>query len=81
MTSITKLVTPRTLTITSSQQSAEDRTLGKHQWLQQLVWHFRTMWVDDQPTVRKNSFNSWQEQPEFSQTSIQGAQIPSGYIK
>ena len=31
MTSITKLVTPRTLTITSSQQSAEDRTLSKHQ--------------------------------------------------
>jgi len=57
MTSIAKLVTPLTLTITSSQQSAEDRTLGKHQWLQQLVWHFHTMWADDQPTVRKNSFN------------------------
>jgi len=33
MTSITKLVTPCTLTITSSQQSAEDRTISKHQWL------------------------------------------------
>jgi len=37
--------------------------------------------VDDQPTVRKlfQQGLSWQEQPEFSQTSILGAQIPSGY--
>jgi len=41
------------------------------------------MWVEDQPTVRKKLFQqglSWQEQPEFSQTSIQGAQLNSIWV-
>ena len=44
-------------------------------------WHFRTVWANDQPLLEKTFQRglSWQEQPEFSQTSIQGAQIPSGY--
>jgi len=44
---------------TSSQPAAEDRAHGKHQWLTQLVWHFRTMWADVQPTVRKTLSTGW----------------------
>jgi len=43
---------------TSSQQLSEDITLGKHQWLQQLVWQFCTMWADDQPTDWKKTIST-----------------------
>jgi len=70
--------TARTLTITTLSWRWNT---WKTQWLEQLVGHFRTMWADDQlisPLLEKNPLNGaeWQEQPEFSQTSIQGAQIP-----
>jgi len=37
-----------------SQQSAEDGTLHKHQWLDHVFRHFCTMWADDKLTLRKD---------------------------
>jgi len=54
---------------TSSQQSTEDRTLGKHQWLQQLVYDiFAPCGRMISPLLEKlfQQGLSWQEQPEFS---------------
>jgi len=36
-----------------SQQSAEDGTLHKHQWLEHFVRHFCTMLADDEPLLEK----------------------------
>jgi len=80
MTIITKLATARSLTITIQVHNSylKIEHLANSNDSSNLSDNFARCGRTISPLTEKNYFNREQEQPEFSQTSIQGEQLPSG---